>query len=321
MRIEEAQVAFDTFLKAYKEEELGNRLLEPVKYILSLGGKRLRPAITIWLNQLYKGDIKEGLNAALAIEMFHNFSLVHDDIMDEAPLRRGKETVHKKWDTNTAILSGDAMLVLVYKILSELNDTIFKPSMKLFNDSALNVCEGQQLDMDFENVDVIEMEDYLTMIGLKTGDLLGASFALGGLSANASKSDVDHLYSFGKKTGIAFQLQDDILDLYGDQQKVGKQVGGDIIANKKTCLWIRAFEKANENQQLRLENMVKEKIPQEKVKLAARLFEELEVKKEAEEIKLNYQNEAFDHLDKISLEIDKKELIKNFALSLLSREY
>lgn len=321
MRIEEAQVAFDTFLKAYKEEELGNRLLEPVKYILSLGGKRLRPAITIWLNQLYKGEIKEGLNAALAIEMFHNFSLVHDDIMDEAPLRRGKETVHKKWDTNTAILSGDAMLVLVYKILSELNDTIFKPSMKLFNDSALNVCEGQQLDMDFENVDVIEMEDYLTMIGLKTGDLLGASFALGGLSANASKSDVDHLYSFGKKTGIAFQLQDDILDLYGDQQKVGKQVGGDIIANKKTCLWIRAFEKANENQQLRLENMVKEKIPQEKVKLAARLFEELEVKKEAEEIKLNYQNEAFDHLDKISLEIDKKELIKNFALSLLSREY
>lgn len=321
MRIENAQQAFETFLQSYKEKELNDRLLEPVDYILSLGGKRLRPAITIWINQLYKGNLADGLTAGLAIEMFHNFSLVHDDIMDEAPLRRGEKTVHKKWNTNTAILSGDAMLVLVYKILSDLNASKLKLALELFNTSALNVCEGQQLDMDFEELEYIEMDDYLRMIGLKTGDLLGASFAMGALTGDAPKEDIEHFYSFGEKTGIAFQLQDDILDLYGDQEKVGKQRGGDIIANKKTCLWIRAFEKANLDQRSRFEEMVKEKDDETKVKLAYSLFEELEVKKEAEEIKAKFQEEAFSHLDQIDMEIDKKELIKSFALSLLSREY
>lgn len=321
MSIEEAIAAFSKFLLNYRKEKLTGELLAPVDYILELGGKRLRPALTLWVNQLYDGDMKEALQAALAIEMFHNFSLVHDDIMDEAPLRRGMATVHNKWNNNTASLSGDAMLVLVYEILSDLDKEKLKPTLKLFNYSALNVCEGQQLDMDFENLSTISIKQYINMIGLKTGDLLGASFAIGALLANASKEDVDHLYAFGKNTGIAFQLQDDILDLYGDQAKVGKQVGGDIIANKKTCLWIRAFEKANADQKRNLELMSTEIDNNKKVLLAKELFDNLNVKEDANTYKSDYQREAFEHLDKISLDSDKKETIKNFALALLAREF
>lgn len=321
MQIQEATVTFESFLQSYRKENLNSPLLEPVNYILSLGGKRIRPAIVIWINHLYDGNTEDSLKAALAIEMFHNFSLVHDDIMDEAPLRRGKETVHSKWNDNTAILSGDAMLVLVYQILTELDKNQLKPTLELFNVSALNVCEGQQLDMDFEEQHSISLEDYTKMIGLKTGDLLGASFALGALLADASKSDIDNLYLFGKKTGIAFQLQDDILDLYGDQAKVGKQIGGDIIANKKTCLWIRAFEKANEKQKVELEAMAIEADPSKKVQSAIQLFNQLNVKEEANRLKTSFQEEAFSHLEAISLPPSKKEKIKNFALSLLGREY
>jgi geranylgeranyl diphosphate synthase type II len=241
--------------------------------------------------------------------------------MDEAPLRRGKETVHSKWNNNTAILSGDAMLVLVYKILSDLESSSLKASLRLFNEAALNVCEGQQLDMDFEVLESISMDDYIRMIGLKTGDLLGASFALGALLAKASESDVEHLYAFGKLTGVAFQLQDDILDLFGDQAKVGKQLGGDIIANKKTCLWIKAFEKADEGQLIALKNMSKETDPLNKVKSALLLFDQLGVEKEAYKLMEKFQEEAFEHLDRIALSENKKEAIKEFALGLLSRQY
>jgi len=321
MQIQEAINAFNEFLDSYKKDQLGGRLLKPVDYILSLGGKRLRPALVIWINQLYGGSLKDALKGALAIEMFHNFSLVHDDIMDEAPLRRGKETIHSKWGNNTAILSGDAMLVLVYKILSQLDESKLKPSLELFNFSALNVCEGQQLDMDFEDLESIKMDDYLMMIGLKTGDLLGASFALGALLAGASQNDIDHLYSFGKKTGIAFQLQDDILDLYGDQKKVGKQKGGDIIANKKTALWIRAFEKADEDQKRAFEKMASEENSSQKVEMASLLFDQLEVRSEAEKIKSAYQKEAFEHLDAINLSDSSKDMIRKFAEDLLGRAF
>jgi geranylgeranyl diphosphate synthase type II len=321
MFIQEAIVTFENFLQSYRKENLNSPLLKPVNYILSLGGKRIRPAVVIWINQLYNGDLEDSLKAALAIEMFHNFSLVHDDIMDEAPLRRGKKTVHSKWNTNTAILSGDAMLVLVYQLFSGLDENKLKASLELFNVSALNVCEGQQLDMDFEDQSSISMEQYIQMIGLKTGDLLGASFALGALLADAPKEDVENLFQFGKKTGIAFQLQDDILDLFGDQEKVGKQIGGDIIANKKTCLWISAFEKANEEQLAELEVMANETEQFKKVGSAIRLFKQLEVKEETNAIKTVYQNEAFVHLDSTSLSTFKKEEIKNFAISLLGREF
>ena len=321
MQIQEAIHAFNEFLDSYKKDQLGGRLLKPVDYILSLGGKRLRPAIVVWINQLYGGELKDALNGALAIEMFHNFSLVHDDIMDEAPLRRGKETVHSKWGNNTAILSGDAMLVLVYKILSQLDESTLKPALDLFNNSALNVCEGQQLDMDFEELESIKMEEYLKMIGLKTGDLLGASFSLGALLAGASLTDIDHLYAFGKKTGIAFQLQDDILDLYGDQKKVGKQKGGDILANKKTCLWIRAFEKADKKQKIEFNKMQTEVVSTKKVEMAISLFDHLDVRAEAEAIKSVFQKEAFEHLEKINLNDSSKASIKAFAEDLLSREF
>ena len=321
MQIQEAIVAFERHLQSYREDNLNSPLLEPVDYILSLGGKRIRPAIVIWLNDLYKGDIKNGLKAALAIEMFHNFSLVHDDIMDEAPLRRGKKTVHSKWNNNTAILSGDAMLVLVYQILTELDNDKLKEALEMFNISALNVCEGQQLDMDFETQTSISLDDYIHMIGLKTGDLLGASFALGALLANASKDDLENLYLFGKLTGIAFQLQDDILDLYGDKAKVGKQIGGDIIANKKTGLWIRAFEKANESQLLELEKMASDPNSKSKVQKAIELFNELGVKDEANEIKSRFQADALEHLNVINLSASKKEEIKNFSILLLGREF
>lgn len=321
MQIQEAIVAFEGYLQSYREDNLNSPLLEPVDYILSLGGKRIRPAIVIWLNDLYNGDINNGLNAALAIEMFHNFSLVHDDIMDEAPLRRGKETVHSKWNNNAAILSGDAMLVLVYQILSELDKDQLKEALKLFNVSALNVCEGQQLDMEFESQSTISLDSYINMIGLKTGDLLGASFALGALLANASKEDIENLYLFGKLTGVAFQLQDDILDLYGEQAKVGKQTGGDILANKKTCLWIRAFEKADKDQLKELEKMASDKNPISKVDKAIELFNELGVKEEANEIKSRFQEDALIHLNAINLSPSKKEEIKNFSLLLLGREF
>jgi geranylgeranyl diphosphate synthase type II len=321
MQIQEAIIAFESYLKSYQKKNLTTPLLEPIDYILTLGGKRIRPGICIWINHLYEGDINDGLKAALAIEMFHNFSLVHDDIMDEAPLRRGQETVHHKWNNNTAILSGDAMLVLVYQILSELKNTKLSSVLPLFNTSALNVCEGQQLDMDFEEKDDISIEEYVKMIGLKTGDLLGASFAIGALLANASEEDVDHLYAFGKLTGIAFQLQDDILDLYGEQEKVGKQIGGDILANKKTCLWISAFEKADNSQRVALDKMAIEANPKNKVEEAIRLFGILNVQEDANELKEKYQNEAFDHLDKVTLSASKKDEIKSFALSLLARKF
>lgn len=320
MKFNKAVIAFNGYLENYRNENLRSNLLKPVNYILSLGGKRLRPGILLWINQLYNGNINEAFHAALAIEMFHNFSLVHDDIMDEAPLRRGKSTVHKKWDTNTAILSGDAMLILVYQALENVHSEHLGKAINLLNKSALNVCEGQQSDMDFENENNINAGQYIKMIGQKTGDLLGASFALGALLANATESDIDKLYAFGKKTGIAFQIQDDILDLYGDQSKVGKQIGGDVIANKKTYLWIKAFEKADSQMLGSLRIMEVEKNPESKVKQALGLFNQLGVKADAEREKQQLQNEALSLLKDLNLSVADKKLIEEFALKLLSRE-
>ena len=320
MKFNKATEAFNNYLEDYREKNLKGNLLKPVKYILSLGGKRLRPALLVWINQLFNGDINEALNGALAIEMFHNFSLVHDDIMDEAPLRRGKESVHQKWGTNTAILSGDAMLILVYQILENIEPEHFQRAISLLNRSALNVCRGQQLDMDFESKRIIDIDQYIEMIGQKTGDLLGASFSMGALLANASEKDIENLYEFGKKTGIAFQIQDDILDLFGDKSKVGKQVGGDIISNKKTYLWIMAFEKADEKMQSRLINMESEINPTLKVEMAQKLFHELGVKTDAENEKKKFQNEALGLLDELDLAKEKREMIGQLTLGLLSRE-
>lgn len=320
MELNKAVIAFNKYLEDYRNEHLKGNLLEPARYILSLGGKRLRPALLVWVNQLYNGVLNEALIGAMAIEMFHNFSLVHDDIMDEAPLRRGQESVHHKWGINTAILSGDAMLILVYQILENIESEHFQKAVSMLNRSALHVCEGQQLDMDFEKSRNIEIDQYIEMIGQKTGDLLGASFSMGALLANASEKDIEILYEFGKKTGIAFQIQDDILDLYGDKSKVGKQVGGDIIANKKTYLWIRAFEKADSKMQADLVHMENETVPDVKIEMAQKLFHELGIKVDAENEKQKFQNEAIGLLEKLDLGKEQKEMIGQFALGLLSRE-
>ncbi len=218
-----------------------HNLYHPISYFLSLGGKKMRPVLTLMGCELFQKDYSIAKNAALAVELFHNFSLVHDDIMDAAPLRRGQETVHQKWDNNVGILSGDAILILAYQKLATYEPNILAKLLPIFNQTAIEVCEGQQYDMDFESRDDVSISEYLQMIKFKTAVLLGCSLKMGAIIGKSSEADANELYNFGVNLGLAFQLQDDILDVYADQNKFGKQVGGDIIANKKTYLLLKAF--------------------------------------------------------------------------------
>ena len=228
-------------------------LYEPIEYILNLGGKRMRPILVLMAYQLFDNNIGKAISPALAIEIFHNFTLLHDDIMDNAPLRRGRLTVHEKWNNNVAILSGDTMLVQAYQLMSEVDDTIVKQVLAVFSKAAIEVCEGQQWDMDFETQLDVSIADYLKMIEYKTAVLLGTALQIGGITAGASKEEQTHLYAFGRDLGIAFQLKDDLLDAFGDSETFGKQVGGDIMANKKTFLYLKALELADEIQSANLE--------------------------------------------------------------------
>ncbi len=223
-------------------------LYEPISYILSIGGKRLRPALTLMSSEMFGCAGEQALYPALAGEVFHNFTLMHDDIMDEAPVRRGQTTVHEKWDTNQAILSGDAMLVLAYQILTQYTSEHFKEVMECFNKTALEVCEGQQLDMEYEERDDVSVDEYLNMIHLKTSVLLAGSLRIGAIVAGVEQSEKDKICNFGLNLGMAFQLRDDYLDAFGDAQKFGKQQGGDILSDKKTYLLIKAFEKAGNSE-------------------------------------------------------------------------
>ena len=249
------QEAFVTYLKHFKITKEPSTLYNPVNYILDLGGKRLRPVLTLMAAEIFNCDYKKALDAALSIEVFHNFSLIHDDIMDEAPLRRGKETVHLKWDLNTGILSGDAMLIMAYQLFENYEPETFQKLAKLFSKTALEVCEGQQYDIDFEIRDDVKIDDYLKMIELKTAVLLGAALKMGAIVANASENDQNCIYEFGKNLGIAFQLQDDYLDAFGDPNTFGKQVGGDIIENKKTFLYLKAVEFSQKEIKLELQHL------------------------------------------------------------------
>ncbi len=227
-------------------------LYEPISYILSLGGKRMRPALLLMACDLFGGDIEAAISPALAIEVFHNFTLMHDDIMDNAPLRRGSVTVHERWNNNVGILSGDVMLVQGYKLMMQVEDRLLRPILDIFNTTAVGVCEGQQLDMEFEERNDVGIDEYINMIRLKTAVVLGGALKIGALIGGADSKDADLLSSFGEHLGIAFQLQDDILDVYGDPEKFGKQVGGDIISNKKTFLLIKALESADAQQKKEL---------------------------------------------------------------------
>lgn len=298
-------------------------LYEPMQYILSLGGKRMRPLLAYMGNDLFDGNPSDAEPAALAVEIFHNFSLVHDDIMDNAPLRRGKATVHEKWNNNIAILSGDGLLVKAYEELIKAKSNHIKPLIELFNKTALEVCEGQQLDMNFENMEEVSTKEYLHMITLKTAVLLGAALQMGAITANASEKDAKHIYEFGKNIGIAFQLQDDILDVFGDPEKFGKQVGGDIISNKKTWLLIEAKKQATGTIKETLYHWIslKEFNASEKVNAVKNIYETLQIRKQAEQEMNRFYELALQHFSEIKADENKKQELKAFAQALMNREF
>lgn len=306
-------------LSAYAEPR---GLYQPIHYLMSLGGKRIRPAVVLMAAELYDKNPTEVVSAAIALEVFHNFTLMHDDIMDNAPLRRGKTTVHEKWDLNTAILSGDGMMIIANKLLETVDDKHYKTVMKLFNQTALEVCEGQQFDMDFEHRNDVSHEEYINMIRLKTSVLLACCFQMGALLGGANQDDQEHLYHFGELLGIAFQLKDDWLDVFGDSDKVGKQPGGDILANKKTYLLIRALEKAEASDLHRLNSWLNTNDkPVEKVADVTQLFFDLSIDKETEAEIDKYYQKALGHLEHINLSDQKKEVLKSFAANLMGRTY
>ena len=322
LSIEKYQKAFVNYLNEFTTPKAPNSLYEPIEYILRLGGKRLRPVLTLMTTDIFNGSYEESLDAALAIEVFHNFSLIHDDIMDDAPLRRGQQTVHEKWDLNTGILSGDAMLILAYQLFENYEGHTFKALAKLFSKTAIEVCEGQQYDIDFESRNDVTIPEYLKMIEYKTAVLVGAAMKMGAIVANASVEDQDKIYDFGKNLGIAFQLQDDYLDAFGNPETFGKQVGGDIIENKKTYLFLKALELSETEQRDQLLKFYTNDASniEDKVSNVKQIFNESGASSETNIIIENYTEKAFNILDSINVSSEKKELLKQFGTSLMNRK-
>ena len=293
-------------------------LYEPIDYILDLGGKRIRPLLVLMAYQLFDKNIEKAISPALAIEFFHNFTLLHDDIMDNAPLRRGQETVHEKWNNNVAILSGDTMLVKAYQLMAELDGTIVKQVFEVFSKAAIEVCEGQQWDMDFETQSDVSIPDYLKMIEYKTAVLLGAALQIGGITAGSSKEEQDHLYAFGRDLGIAFQLKDDLLDAFGNPKTFGKQVGGDIMANKKTYLYLKALSLADETQRQNLEKYFSTNdTSQLKVDSVKTIFSSLDIPRLTTALIGEYHERAMGSLAAINSE--NKEPLLHFSALLINR--
>jgi geranylgeranyl diphosphate synthase type II len=297
-------------------------LYEPVDYILQLGGKRLRPVLTLIAADLFSGSYENALPAALAVEVFHNFTLVHDDIMDDAPLRRSKETVHEKWDINTGILSGDAMLILAYQYFENYEPVVFQKLAKLFSKTALEVCDGQQLDVDFETRNDVEISEYIEMIRLKTSVLVGAALKMGAIVANADEEAAAHIYNFGVDLGIAFQLQDDYLDTFGDPESFGKQVGGDIIENKKTYLYLKALEVASpaDSEALLALYNTDEVAKETKVTEVKAIFERNNIPALTQQLIEDYTNKSFEHLTKLDLPAKATDGLRAFGVQLMSRK-
>ncbi len=298
-------------------------LYEPVNYILALGGKRLRPLLVLMGCELFNSRLQKALPAAFAVEVFHNFTLLHDDIMDAAPLRRGKPTVHHKYGINTGILSGDVMLIVAYQYLTHIkpNNKVVK-LLRIFNKMAQEVCDGQQLDMNFENRNDVTISEYIQMIELKTSVLVAAAFQMGALIGGATDIEAEHLYAFGRNVGIAFQIQDDILDTFGDPEKFGKKVGGDIVQNKKTYLVLKSYEIANATQKTNLEKLMHTPTTNEEEKISAvkKIFQAVNVRAEAEKVMNDYLHIAFTHIDATPLSIEKKNYLKTWAEALMERQ-
>jgi geranylgeranyl diphosphate synthase type II len=295
-------------------------LYEPADYFLGLGGKRIRPVMCLMGNELFDELNPDAWRVAAAIELFHNFTLIHDDIMDKAPLRRNMQTVHEKFGEPAALLSGDVMLVTAYEYINKINSSYLHKIINLFNKTAREVCEGQQLDMDFEKVEQISLREYLQMIELKTSVLIGSSLQMGSILGGAGDGNQRHLYEFGKNLGLAFQVQDDYLDAFGDPAKFGKQRGGDIVANKKTFLFIRAMETAKEQQRMELKALMKTNSA-DKIGKVLRIFRECGVDEWANELKEKYVTAALQHLDDIAVLSIRKKPLRDLAGYFMKRDF
>ena len=311
---------------SYLEQQDFNRepknLYTPVDYILQLGGKRLRPLLTLIACDVVSGSFDKALPAAMAVETFHNFTLVHDDIMDEAPLRRGKATVHEKWDVNTGILSGDAMLILAYQYFENYEPVVFQKLAKLFSKTALEVCDGQQLDVDFETRNDVTIPEYIKMITLKTSVLVAAALKMGAIVAEANDETAIALYNFGLNLGIAFQLQDDYLDTFGDPETFGKQIGGDIIENKKTYLYLKCLEIANKEDQEKLQFFYNQKLEDNSIKIieVTRIFEQNDIPTLIQNLIEEYTQKSFEDLKQLNISKSAKESLISFGKNLMTRK-
>ncbi len=321
-------ITFEKAIKYIEEEikkihlpETPANLYEPIKYALSGGGKRIRPALTIISCNLFDNNYKKAVFPALAIEVFHNFTLIHDDLMDNSPIRRNEPTLHLKWNPNIAILAGDAMNVLAYKLINKTNEKILPEILKIFNETAIQVCEGQMMDMDFEKRNDVSEDQYLQMIGLKTSALLAASMKIGAVTGGADNINADTIYNFGYNLGLAFQLQDDLLDTFGNEQIFGKRIGNDIVTNKKTYLFIRALELASESQKdnLKLLYSTTQTNNTEKIKKVIEIFQQLKIKSFTEQTIQKYFKISMQFLDKLNIDQKRKKILGQFALNLLKR--
>ena len=322
MDIQTYQTDFLEYLKSKQWILEPKNLYEPIDYILQLGGKRIRPVLTLMAADIFSGDYKKALPAALAVEVFHNFTLVHDDIMDDAPLRRGKATVHEKWNINTGILSGDAMLILAYQYFENYDPLIFQQLAKTFSKTALEVCDGQQLDIDFETRNDVSIDDYINMIRLKTSVLVAAALKMGAIIAETSNEDAELIYDFGLNLGLAFQLQDDYLDTFGDPKTFGKQVGGDIIENKKTYLYLKALEVSENQDKEKLQFFYNQKFEENSIKIdeVSRIFERNNIPEFVKEQIKSYTDKAFKTLENLSINESNKKKLRQFGLGLMNRD-
>lgn len=320
--IQQYQGFISDYLQSQSKNKDPKNLYEPINYILGLGGKRMRPVLTLMSAEVFDTDYKKALPAALAVEVFHNFSLVHDDIMDDAPLRRGKITVHEKWNINTGILSGDAMLILAYQYFEKYEPTIFRNLAKLFSKTALEVCEGQQYDVDFETRDDVMISEYLKMIEYKTAVLVAAAMKMGAIIAETSEENGNLIYDFGLNLGLAFQLQDDYLDAFGNPETFGKQVGGDIIENKKTYLYLKAIEFSSLEEKEKLLQLYSVQMVDnfDKINSVKTIFNSTGASEATQKAICNFTLKAFETLKKMNISDGKKAILKNFGEKLMSRK-
>ena len=316
------QEHFLNYFAAQNFKRQPNNLYEPIDYILGLGGKRIRPILTLMAAEVFDISFQKALPAAMAVEVFHNFSLVHDDIMDDAPLRRGKVTVHEKWDLNTGILSGDAMLILAYQYFENYEPAIFKDLARLFSKTALEVCEGQQYDVDFENRDDVSIPEYLKMIEFKTAVLVAAALKMGAIIAETNAENANLIYDFGLNLGIAFQLQDDYLDCFGNPETFGKQVGGDIIENKKTYLYLKAMEfaSAEEREELLHLYSIQPHDNAEKIASVKEIFVQTGAAESTQKAIEDFTLKSFETVAKMQISEDKKMVLRAFGEKLMKRK-